>query len=103
FINRGDWKHRTDGRFIEGVKKKYIEETKAGVTHITITGALSDWKEWMKTLDWDIPYTVEEGKNSYTISVAEQILKSNPSKAKIFRQVFRKAAYCSSCTVCAGH
>ena len=103
FINRGDWKHRTDGRFIEGVKKRYIEETKAGVTHITITGALSDWKEWMKTLDWDIPYSVEEGKNSYTISVAEQILKSNPSKAKIFRQVFRKAAYCSSCTVCAGH
>ena len=103
FMNRGDWKHRTDGRFIDGIKKRYEEETRDGIVHITITGASSDWKEWMKTLDWDIPYSVEEGKNSCRIFVSEKLLKRDPSKAKIFRQVFRKAAYCSACEVCAGN
>ena len=102
-INRGDWKHRTDGRFIDGVKKRYSEETRGGTTYITITGVQSDWKEWMKTLDWDIPYTVEPCRDGYKIAVKEAVLKAEPSKAKIFRQVFRKAAYCSACTVCEGN
>jgi len=103
FMNRGAWKSRADGRFVEGTVKKYHEETKNGKTQITITNPSSDWKEWIKTLDWDIPLSVQQTKVGYVVSVLESDLKSNPSLAKIFRQVFRKAAYCGACTVCSAN
>lgn len=103
FMNRGAWKSRADGRFVEGTIKKYHEETKNGKTLITVTSPLSDWREWIKTLDWDIPISVQQTKSGYVVSVSESDLKSNPSLAKIFRQVFRKAAYCGACTVCAAN
>lgn len=103
FMNRGAWKSRADGRFVEGTTKKYHEETKGEKTQITITNPSSDWREWIKTLDWDIPVSIQQIKDSYTVSVLESDLKSDPSLAKIFRQVFRKAAYCCACTVCAAN
>lgn len=103
FMNRGAWKSRADGRFVEGTIKKYHEETKDGRTLFTITAPSSDWGEWIKTLDWDIPISVQQTKDGYVVSVSESDLKSNPSSAKIFRQVFRKAAYCGACTVCSAN
>ncbi len=103
FMNRGAWKSRSDGRFVEGTLKKYREESKEGKTFITITNPSSDWREWIKTLDWDIPITVQPTKGGYVVSVAESDLKSNPSMAKVFRQVFRKAGYCGACTVCSAN
>lgn len=103
FMNRGAWKSRADGRFVEGTIKKYHEETKDGRTLITITNPSSDWREWIKTLDWDIPISVQQTKDGYVVSVSASDLKSNPSLAKIFRQVFRKAAYCGACTVCSAN
>ena len=100
FMNRGAWKSRADGRFVEGAIKKYHEESKNGETLITVTHPSSDWREWIKTLDWDIPFSVKQTKRGYVVSVSETDLKSNPSLAKIFRQVFRKAAYCGACAVC---
>jgi phosphoadenosine phosphosulfate reductase len=101
FMNRGAWKSRADGRFVEGTTKKYQEETKDGKTLITITKPSSDWKEWIKTLDWDIPISLHQTKEGYTVTASTDDLKSNPSLARIFRQVFRKAAYCGACGVCA--
>jgi len=103
FMNRGAWKFRADGRFIEGTAKKYHEESADGKTLITVTKPTSDWREWIKTLDWDIPVAVDEIKNGYIVTVLENDLKSNPSMGKIFRQVFRKAAYCGACTVCSAN
>lgn len=103
FMNNGAWKSRADGRFVEGTIKKYHEETKNGKTLITLTNPSSDWKEWIKTLDWDIPISARQTKDGYLVSVSESDLKSNPSLAKIFRQVFRKAAYCGACNVCASN
>jgi phosphoadenosine phosphosulfate reductase len=103
FMNRGAWKSRADGRFVEGTTKKYHEETRGGKTIITVTNPSSDWHEWIKTLDWDIPKTINKTRDGYVITVSETSLKSNPSMAKIFRQVFRKAAYCDSCTVCSAN
>ncbi len=37
------------------------------------------------------------------VSATENDLKTNPSLAKIFRQVFRKAAYCRGCAVCSAN
>lgn len=101
FMNRGAWKSRADGRFVAGTIKKYHEETKDGKTQITISKPLSNWKEWIKTLYWDIPIAFQQTSERYTITVSESDLKSNPSLGKIFRQVFRKAAYCCGCGVCA--
>ncbi len=103
FMNRGAWKSRADGRFVDGAIKKYKEEVRNGYTRITITNPQSDWREWIKTLDWDIPLSVEQTAVGYVVSVLEQHLKSNPSLAKILRQVFRKAAYCSACAVCSAN
>jgi len=103
FMNCGAWKSRADGRFVEGTTKKYREESKDGKTLITITNPSSNWQEWIKTLDWDIPISVMQTKDGYVVSVEESDLKSNPSMAKIFRQVFHKAAYCRACAVCSAN
>ena len=103
FMNRGAWKSRADGRFVAGTVRKYREETKDGITKINISEPLSDWQEWIKTLDWDITFSVEQNESGYTVTVLESDLKSNPSSAKVFKQVFRKAAYCGACTVCAAN
>ncbi|NLE27690.1 MAG: phosphoadenosine phosphosulfate reductase family protein [Clostridiaceae bacterium] len=103
FMKRGAWKSRADGRFVAGTAKKYHEETRDGKTQIIITNPSSDWKEWIKTLDWDISFSVQQTNSGFKVSVSERDLKSNPSLAKIFRQVFRKAAYCCACTVCAAN
>lgn len=100
FMVHGAWKTRADGKFIKGVAKKYYEETKDGKTLITIKNPLSDWREWIKTLNWDIPINVNPIEDGYTVSVSESDLKTNPSMAKIFRQIFKKAVSCSACTVC---
>jgi phosphoadenosine phosphosulfate reductase len=103
FMNRGAWKSRADGRFVEGAKRKYCEEVIDGNIVITITNPSSNWKEWVKTLDWDIAFAMEATKNGYAVKVREDDLKNNPSLAKIFRQVFRKSAYCRACGVCSAN
>ncbi len=103
FMNRGAWKSRADGRFVENTIKKYHEEARDGKTVFNIIEPSSSWKEWIKTLDWNIPLSVQRTKNGYAAIVPEKELKSNPSAAKILRQVFRKAAYCTACGVCAAN
>jgi len=103
FLNRGAWKSRADGRFVAGTIKKYHEETKDGKTQITLIDSSSNWKEWIKTLSWDIPIDIQQTSDKEIITISETDLKSNPSLGKILRQVFRKAAYCLACGVCAAN
>lgn len=103
FMKRGAWKSRADGRFVGGTIRKYREEIKDAKTLIKITKPSSDWKEWIKTLNWDIPFSLNQTNDGYTVSVLTEDLRRNPSLAKIFRQVFRKAAYCGACGVCAAN
>ena len=103
FLNRGAWKSRADGRFVAGTIKKYHEETKDGKTQITLINSSSNWKEWIKTLSWDIPIDIQQTSDKEIITISETDLKSNPSLGKILRQVFRKTAYCLACGVCAAN
>ncbi len=103
FMNRSAWKSRGDGRFVAGVNKNYYEKNKNGKVYITIKNPLSDWNEWVKTLKSGIKYKVANTKTGYIVEVSEETLKKDPSAAKIFRQVFRKAAYCCGCGVCAAN
>ena len=103
FMNRGAWKTRGDGRNIAGTSNRYREEITNGKVRITVTNPLSDWKEWIKTLNCDVRYEVTDLKTGYTVDAPEADIKANPSMGKIWRQIFRKACYCSGCGVCASN
>ena len=94
-------------RCIENVTNKNIT--------ITVIEPTTDWQEWMKTigpvLKTDNGYSVKfegqyidfsltETDKGYIVSIPENISKDNPKFSKLFRQVFRKAAYCGACRVC---
>jgi phosphoadenosine phosphosulfate reductase len=41
--------------------------------------------------------------SGYSVRIAEKMLKDNPSFAKLFKYVFRKAAYCVGCQLCSSN
>jgi phosphoadenosine phosphosulfate reductase len=111
----GGWNARKNGRELANNVFRCIERSTDGRLLIEITYPSSDWTEWIKTLgevrfskgkhsvrfddEW-YEFTLKKGKNGYTVGIDEQILKFNPTFGKMFRQTFRKAAYCQSCRVC---
>jgi phosphoadenosine phosphosulfate reductase len=103
YMNKGEWKSRVNGLYLKGTIKKYREDVTDGIVRITVINPLSEYREWIKTMDWDIPFTVEKTDTGYIVTVSEIDLKSNHLKAKIFKQVFKKAAYCGACGVCAAN
>lgn len=103
FMNRGAWKTRGDGRYIAGNSRRYSEEIIDGKVIITVENPLSNWKEWIKTLQSDVKFDVRKTKTGFVVSIDESEIRNDPSMGKIFRQVFRKAAYCSGCGVCAAN
>ena len=101
YITSGGWDNRRSGRGIKGNFLRYKESTKNGVTSIELINPLSDWHEWVKTVDENgIKYTTKKTPNGWLIQVSESAMKASPAFGKILRQAFRKAAYCSSCKVC---
>ncbi|NBJ16969.1 MAG: phosphoadenosine phosphosulfate reductase [Dehalobacter sp. 4CP] len=101
YVTNGGWDNRRSGRGITGNTLRYSETCKNGTITITITNPASDWREWIKTIDDSkIRYKVTEVKDGYKIAISEAEMKASPAYGKLFRQVFRKAAYCIGCKVC---
>ncbi|MGV8058732.1 MAG: phosphoadenosine phosphosulfate reductase family protein [Smithellaceae bacterium] len=102
YIADGGWVSRRSGRDLIGNVNNYSERLKDGVLTITVTSPKTDWREWIKTLGafGDMPFTVKNNVNGYTVQLPERYIKENPVIGKFFRQVFRKAAYCVKCGVC---
>ena len=101
YITSGGWDNRRSGRGINGNILRYKESTENGVISIELISPLSDWHEWIKTVDdKGIQYTVKKTQQGWLIQISESAMKESPAFGKIFRQAFRKAAYCSSCKVC---
>jgi phosphoadenosine phosphosulfate reductase len=101
YITSGGWDNRRSGRGIKGNILRYKESTKNGIISIEIINPRSDWEEWIKTTsDIGVKFDVKKSTQGYIVSVSEQAMKENPAWGKIFRQAFRKAAYCSGCKVC---
>ena len=102
YIAEGGWVSRRSGRDLIGNVKNYSERLKDGVLTITVTSPKTDWREWIKTLGafGNIPFTVNNDANGYTVQIPEKYIKENPVIGKYFKQVFRKAAYCVECGVC---
>ena len=115
YLSNGGWNARKNGQFLTGNQNKYIEYTKAGIIRIEVCSPKTDWKEWIKTLgdltqykknckiqfrDKVYPFQVSENKNGYIAFLSEDIAKENPFFGKVFRQVFRKSAFCVGCRTC---
>jgi phosphoadenosine phosphosulfate reductase len=115
FITNGAWSARRSGRVVKNNERKYIETKVNGITTIEIRNPRTDWKEWIKTIGTvvatndkyilankttTIEFSLSYENTGYIIRLAEAVLKADPSFGKLFRQVFRKAAYCVGCRVC---
>lgn len=100
YVANGGWANRRSGRGIKDNILRYKETRYAGVVTFDIVNPLSDWREWIKTICLNVKYTVMDTNTGYVVKVSEADLKRNPSLARIFRQVFRKAAYCIGCKHC---
>ena len=101
YITEGGWNNRRSGRGIRGNIIRYKESTANGVISIELINPLSDWHEWIKTVDAiGVKYTVKRTQKGWFIQISESAMKESPAFGKLFRQAFRKAAYCSNCKVC---
>lgn len=115
YITNGGWGARKNGRGLAHNRFRCIEsENKAGIS-ISVLQPSTDWKEWIKTLGMltknEADYTVRfegeeiafklfETESGYVVQLPGNIAIERPKFVKLFKQVFRKAAYCSACRVC---
>lgn len=115
YITDGGWNARKNGRDLADNPFRCIENSSNGNITIKVIAPTTDWKEWMKTIgpvlktesgysvkfeDQYIDFSFTETDKGYIVSIPESISKDNPKFSKLFRQVFRKAAYCGACRVC---
>ncbi len=115
YLLNGGWNARNNGRDLADNPFRCIESIKDKKITITVIHPKTDWKEWIKTIgsliekdngyavNYDgeyLDFNVESTEKGYVVSIAEAITKEYPSFSKLFRQVFRKAAYCAGCKVC---
>ncbi len=115
YIGEGGWNARKNGQFLANNTKNYAEITKNGEIIIDITSPKTDWKEWIKILgnltENGNTYTISfrgrfysftcvPNEKGYSIKLSEKSAKENPLFGKLFKQSFRKAAYCAECKTC---
>ena len=115
YIQNGGWNARKNGRELSNNTFRCIEKITSGILTITITDPYSNWLEWIKTIgdlrggngDYSVQFGsehirffVKATKNGYIVTIPEVVLKERPAFGKMFRQVFRKASYCTGCRVC---
>jgi len=100
FCNNGGWNARKNGRELANNESRCTERYEDDSLFIDISNPTSNWREWIKTVDTNNEYTITNIKDGYSVKIAERILKDNPLFSRLFRQAFRKAAYCIGCRVC---
>jgi phosphoadenosine phosphosulfate reductase len=115
YILNGGWNARKNGRELANNTFRCVERGTDGNMMIEITDPATDWTEWIKTLGilhgkngrytiqftgGTIAFTVKNTKTGYIVAIPEKELNYQPAFGKLFRQVFRKAAYCKACQVC---
>ena len=101
YVKNGGWSARKNGRDLADNPNHCSELIENGYLNIEINNPVSDWREWIKTIDIDnTSYTVQETKTGYVARLKEEVIKQNPLLGRLFRQVFHKAAYCKGCKVC---
>ena len=115
YIVNSGWAARNNGRNLRDNKFRCIEKVTNGSITITVISPNENWKEWMKTIGRltendesysvcfegeEIPFNVKGTDQGYIVSISEKLSVEKPKFVRLFKQVFRKAAYCSACKVC---
>lgn len=115
YIRNGGWGARNNGRDLKDNKFRCIENKSNGSITITVIDPTTDWKEWIKTLGTlietecgysvlyegtEIAFNLELTSTGYIVYLPERVAIDNPKFSRLFKQVFRKATYCSVCKVC---
>jgi phosphoadenosine phosphosulfate reductase len=115
YINNGGWNARKNGRDLHNNPSKCTETLCKGYLLISVSSPSSNWKEWIKTIgqlsklsgkysllyeEKNFDFYLIKTEKGYDVSISESYLKTYATFGKLFRQVFRKAAYCENCSVC---
>ena len=115
YVLNGGWNARKNGRDLKDNPFRCIESTSGKDITITVYSPTEDWKEWIKTIgtlyekntgyavEYDgisYDFTVSKNDKGYVVTLPGELAKEAPQFVKLFRQVFRKAAYCVGCRVC---
>ena len=115
YLVNGGWNVRKNGRDLRDNPFRCIETVAKDAVRIIVKKPYSDWREWMKTVgelyiggeeycleyrQERINFSVKDTEDGYEVRILEKILKERPDLSKLFRQVFRKGAYCKACRVC---
>lgn len=119
YVLNGGWNARKNGRDFNENVFRCTETSYGGELTIRMLEPTSEWREWVKTLghvrqtgtdaftvDYDrelIEFSLKETDAEVVVKIPEATLKERPAFSKLFRQVFRKAAYCIGCDVCASN
>ena len=101
YLTSGGWSARKNGRDLADNPNHCAERLENGQLFIEIFNPISDWNEWIKTIN--IPtsgYSIRETTGGYTAILHEDAINVSPLNSKLFRQVFHKAACCKGCKVC---
>lgn len=114
FVEKGGWKARKNGRDLP-LKVGYSESTSDGRLTLEIVHPKTDWKEWIKTIgvlsNDSSPFRVLfhgkqrefnliSNEDGYSISIEKELVKEDPVFARLFKNVFRRAACCINCHEC---
>lgn len=115
YVSCGGWNARKNGSYLTNNNINYSESVNNKELVIKVNKPNSNWKEWIKTVgdlfEKDHEYTVLfnnvafdficlKNVDGYIVKLPEKSLKMNPLFGKLFRYVFRKAAYCLNCKTC---
>lgn len=115
YMELGGWKARRSGDGLKEIKIKYKDEIKGNKLEIKVISPTTNWKKWIGTIgelqNDENPYKIKHKDNTYSFEINEieggyivnlntTTLKLNPTFGKLFKQTFKKAAYCESCKAC---
>ncbi|MDD2285927.1 MAG: phosphoadenosine phosphosulfate reductase family protein [Paludibacter sp.] len=119
FIDEGGWNARRSGREITLGQTLMTDELTKSTLSIHVTTQNDEWKDWMKTLGVfsqidETTFLLTYNNATYEFTVVRKEVNSlyvnlplsNTGKSEIyfvslFKNVFRKAAYCKKCGACA--
>ncbi|MCD7774908.1 MAG: phosphoadenosine phosphosulfate reductase family protein, partial [Clostridiales bacterium] len=118
YIELGGWKLRNNGRDIYTMPVKYTETQNSETITIKVFNPSTPWKMWIKTIGKlnqthngytienhgvIIPFFIENHCDGYIVRVKRGKYADEVKLLKLFKQVFRKAAYCIDCQECAAN
>jgi phosphoadenosine phosphosulfate reductase len=116
YLDYGGWKARRSGSVFFGHEQRYFDDIEDGKLIIKVINANCEWRIWMPTAGVfealeNNTYSVEHKgvktvfvvkgtAKDYQVSTSAQDIYSRATFFKYFKQVFKKAAYCTACGEC---